>query len=327
MAFDRYDPRDMPRDERSRWSDDRFQDRQREFRGRRDQHDDRGFFDRASDELASWFGDEEAERRRREDRMLDEREGRGFRPTGQDRDRGRDRQFDRDRDWGEDRGSFAGAGTGAEGYNRGSRRETWSGSDRERFREGGRDYRPMAGDYGRSESQWDRDPYRNASRAGTSDWSNRSRHDDPHYRSWRDRHLSDLDRDYDEYRRERQSQFESDFGSWRERRQQKRGLLGQVREHMEVVGRDDELVGTVDRVAGDRIILTRSDQESGGAHHSLSCADVDRIEGDRVILDCSADDARKRWRDDNRSRALFEREDQGEMGPMILDRSFEGTYR
>ena len=46
-----------------------------------------------------------------------------------------------------------------------------------------------------------------------------------------------------------------------------------------------------------------------------------------MILDCSADDARKRWRDDNRSRALFEREDQGEMGPMILDRSFEGTYR
>ena len=33
------------------------------------------------------------------------------------------------------------------------------------------------------------------------------------------------------------------------------------------------------------------------------------------------------WRDESRSRALFEREDQGEMGPRNLNRSFEGTYR
>jgi hypothetical protein len=108
---------------------------------------------------------------------------------------------------------------------------------------------------------------------------------------------------------------------------QKRSLLGQIREHMEVVGNDDRHVGTVDHIAGDRIILTKSDPESGGAHHSLSCADVERVEGERVILDCSAEQARERWRDESRSRALFEREDQGEMGPRILDRSFEGTYR
>ena len=96
---------------------------------------------------------------------------------------------------------------------------------------------------------------------------------------------------------------------------------------MEVVGSDDKHIGKVDRVAGDRIILTKSDPEAGGVHHSLSCADVDRVEGDRVILDCSADKARERWRDDNRSRALFEREDQGEAGPHVLDRSFSGTYR
>ena len=59
------------------------------------------------------------------------------------------------------------------------------------------------------------------SRAGTANKSDRSREDqyDPHYRSWRDRHLSELDRDYDDYRAEHQSKFESDFGSWRERRQ------------------------------------------------------------------------------------------------------------
>jgi len=86
-------------------------------------------------------------------------------------------------------------------------------------------------------------------------------------------------------------------------------------------------VGTVDKVAGDRIILTRSDSDSGGAHHSLSCSDIDRVEGSKVVLDCSADEARRRWRDESRGRALFEREDQGEMGPRALDRSFEGTYR
>ena len=30
---------------------------------------------------------------------------------------------------------------------------------------------------------------------------------------------------------------------------------------------------------------------------------------------------------ESRGRALFEREDQGEMGPGVLDRSFSGTYR
>ena len=41
---------------------------------------------------------------------------------------------------------------------------------------------------------------------------------DPHYHSLRQRHLEELDRDYDEYRRENQSRFESEFGSWREQR-------------------------------------------------------------------------------------------------------------
>ena len=88
----------------------------------------------------------------------------------------------------------------------------------------------------------------------------RHRDYDPHYHSWRQAADDELDRDYDDYRRENQSRFEDDFASWRENRdQQKRGLLGQIREHMDVVGNDDEHVGTVDRVAGDRIILTKSD--------------------------------------------------------------------
>ena len=369
MAYDRYDTRDAPRDERSRWRDDRNEDR-----GGRD---DRGFFERAGDEVASWFGDEDAERRRREDRMRDQG-GQGWSERDREYDRGYGRDWNRDklssdrgwrdrdqdhgrgRDWYQTRGLNERGGFSERDYNPSWRRElgsgrNWSdresGRDRNWDREGG--YRPMTGDYGRSEqflgagpavagergirnhdrdyersqSPWGRDEYRRTSRAGTSDWSDRSRHEDPHYESWRQRHMSELDRDYDDYRRENQSRFEDDFGSWRQRRQQKRGLLGQIREHMEVVGNDDEHVGTVDKIAGDRIILTKSDPESGGAHHSLSCADIDRVEGDRVILDCSAEQARQRWRDESRNRALFERDDQGEMGPRVLDRSFEGTYR
>lgn len=375
MAYDRYDPRDAPRDERSRWSDDRGRERGRDRDSRPGRDDDRGFFERAGDEVASWFGDEEAERRRREDRMREERErgyggsvgssehsafGRGWdmdrdRGTDRDDDRGYGRDYGRDRtaygpDRNYDRGLFNRSGSSERDYNRDWRGEI---SGRERG------YRPMAGDYGRSDhesdqffaasgygrndyardrdfgrsdydrsqSPWGRDETRRTSRAGTTDRSDRSRHEDPHYSSWRDRHMGELDRDYDDYRREHQSKFENDFGTWRERRQHKRALLGEIREHMEVMGNDDEHVGTVDKVAGDRIILTKSDPDSGGVHHSLSCSDIDRVEGDKVILDCSADEAHKRWRDESRSRALFEREDQGEMGPRTLNRGFEGTYR
>jgi hypothetical protein len=345
MAYDRYDTRDAPRGERSRWRDERFEGRDR---GR----EERGFFERAGDEVASWFGDEEAERRRREDQLREERES-GF--SGRERDQGRDWDRERERggrNWYETRGLNERGGWSERDYNPSWHRDYSASRDRDegRFRDRGRDYRPMTGDYGRSEQSsasgidrgergfgdydrsggydrsqtpYGRDEYRRTSYAG----SGASRDFDPHYRSWRDRHLSELDRDYDDYRRENQSRFESDFGSWRELRQKKRGLLGQIREHMEVVGNDEQHVGTVDRVAGDRIVLTKSDPESGGVHHSLSCSEIDRVEGDRVILDCSAEQARQRWRDESRSRALFEREDQGEMGPRALDRSFEGTYR
>jgi len=328
MAYDRFDTRD----ERSRWSNDRSRDFDRDRTRGYSDRDERGFFERAGDEISSWFGDDEAERRRREDQMRDQRsssgerawergEGRGYAASerdynpswrselGRDANRERDRDFDRDRD----RGLFGGRG----GY-RGTSGE--SGRQWDSDRSG---YRPMTGDYGRREGFF---AGTNA-RYDSGDYQRGSRIEDPHYHSLRQRHIDELDRDYDDYRRENQSRFESDFGSWRERRMQKRGLLGEVREHMEVIGNDDQHVGTVDRVAGDRIILTKSDPESGGAHHSLSCSEVDRVEDDRVILDCSADQARQQWRDESRNRALFEREDQGEMGPRVLDRSFEGTYR
>lgn len=64
---------------------------------------------------------------------------------------------------------------------------------------------------------------------GSSDedrWSDRSSrseralsaHPDDHYRSWRDRHMSELDRDYADYCREREQRFHSDFDAWRQQR-------------------------------------------------------------------------------------------------------------
>ena len=81
------------------------------------------------------------------------------------------------------------------------------------------------------------------------------------------RQMAELDRDYDEYRRENQSRFDREFGAWREKRGEQRQAVGRVREDMEVVGSDGGHVGTVDCTRGDRIILTRSDEAAGGVHH------------------------------------------------------------
>ena len=289
MAYERDEFRGRPSGRDRQYSSDRYgsdrfgRDESRGYGGHRDE--ERGFFERAGDEIASWFGGEDDDRRH-------------------DSERGQDRWRERERERGGNRSTFGGmaqGGMGMRNMDRGSRQDR---------------------------SEWD-SPRSSSEmpRREMSGQMSQSTSFDPHYHSWRERQIAELDRDYDEYRREHQSRFENEFGSWREKRQSKRSLLRGIREHMDVVGNDDQHVGTVDRVAGDRIILTKSDPESGGAHHSLSCSDIDRIEENRIILECTAEDAKKRWRDESRSRALFEREDQGEMGPRILDRSFEGTYR
>ena len=45
-----------------------------------------------------------------------------------------------------------------------------------------------------------------------------SAHPDDHYRSWRERHMSELDRDYEDYCREREQAFHQDFDTWRNQR-------------------------------------------------------------------------------------------------------------
>jgi hypothetical protein len=161
--------------------------------------------------------------------------------------------------------------------------------------------------------------------AGTYGQSGAAGLHDPHYSEWRRRQIEDLDRDYDEYRREHQSKFENEFGTWRSKRQGQRQSLNKVSEHMEVVGSDGSHVGKVDKVRGDRIILAKSDANAGGIHHSVPCSWVEGVE-DKVTLNKTAEQAMTEWRSEERSRALFEREDAGSDGPRNLDRAFSGTY-
>ena len=61
---------------------------------------------------------------------------------------------------------------------------------------------------------------------GRGDWGQQSgsrqsfsSHPDAHYHSWRDKQMQSLDRDYQDYCREREQQFHQDFDSWRQGRQ------------------------------------------------------------------------------------------------------------
>lgn len=78
-----------------------------------------------------------------------------------------------------------------------------------------------------------------------------------------------------------------------------RGALGfaeQVREHMEVVGSDNQHVGTVDNVKGDRIKLTRKDS-ADGRHHEIPLDLVDAVLLNQVRLNRTAAQTREIWQE------------------------------
>ena len=68
--------------------------------------------------------------------------------------------------------------------------------------------------------------------------------------------------------------------------------MQEIREHMEVIGADGVHVGTVDRVEGSRIKLTKKDSGEGthkGHHHFIARGLVADVEGNRVRLSANAD--------------------------------------
>ena len=290
-------------------------------RGRGDE--DRGFIERAGERVRSWFGDDD-----------DDRHGRGH-------ERGRDRSDERSMSG---RESF-GAGFGNQ---RGWRDERWDrdfgpaegsdlGAQSERSRGGGggswRD-RSIGGGAGGYDATLRGSSGRGSGGRGSAEADRMGGYDggfsgsygglhDPHYSEWRQRQIEELDRDYEEYRRENQSRFEEEFGGWRQKRQSQRQLMGRVTGQMEVVGSDGQPLGTVDKVAGDRIILTKRD--AGGIHHSIPCSWVETVD-DKVTVNKSSEEAVRQWKSEDNNRALFERENQGQRGPHVLNRSFSGTY-
>jgi hypothetical protein len=69
--------------------------------------------------------------------------------------------------------------------------------------------------HGQSGHAWGQAGQAGESRGGQSG----AAHHDENYRRWRDQQISALDRDYEEYCRQRQQQFEQDFSSFRQTRQ------------------------------------------------------------------------------------------------------------
>jgi hypothetical protein len=66
--------------------------------------------------------------------------------------------------------------------------------------------------------------------------------------------------------------------------------MADIREHMKVIGKDGAPVGTVDRIEGDRIKLTKKDSGAGheGHHHYIDRKLVGAVEGDTVKLSVNA---------------------------------------
>jgi len=68
--------------------------------------------------------------------------------------------------------------------------------------------------------------------------------------------------------------------------------IDDIREHMEVIGADGVHVGTVDKVEGERIKLTKKDSGQGsheGHHHYIPTGLVAEVEGDKVRLSANGD--------------------------------------
>ena len=248
---------------------DRWRDEDREHsnwrsgsQGTSERDDERGFFERAGEEIRSWFSDDDDNGGQRgqswnRDREMNRDRSRGseqYRSSGSsgDRDHNQQRHGRSSMDYG-DRSSFGGMSQGGYGRSGGSDRGQSSGgygpsrgggewgsmSNRDRSSFGEDRYRSHSSNRGHAQS-WgeanrgesgqgnrDRDQddgsygYRSNMSGSLGGFGNQTSFgsgQDDHYRSWRDRQMAELDRDYEDYCRDREQKFHSDFDSWRQTR-------------------------------------------------------------------------------------------------------------
>lgn len=258
-----------------------------------------------------------------------DRDDRGFRgyyggERGGDYDRDRDdrnrfaggRAYDRDRNY--DRGDY-----GRGRFARDDRPAGYDYDERGFFTRAGDEVRSWFGDED-AERRRELDARYDERYYSSGDFGRRRDHD-PSYSHWRNRQIASLDRDYDEYRRENQSRFDNEFGTWRTRRTDQRSALQRVTEHMEVIGSDGGHVGTVDKVRGDRIVLTKTDKDAGGHHHSIPSSWIQSVD-DHVTISKTADEAQSAWRDEERRGALFGDDPEGINSASYAYSRFVGFY-
>jgi hypothetical protein len=70
--------------------------------------------------------------------------------------------------------------------------------------------------------------------------------------------------------------------------------VGEIKEHLEVVGSDGGHVGKVDKVLGENIELAKLDLTGGFKHHLIPISWVDHVD-DKVHLTITREDAKARW--------------------------------
>lgn len=65
--------------------------------------------------------------------------------------------------------------------------------------------------------------------------------------------------------------------------------LSSIREHMDIIGADGVHIGTVDKVEGNRIKMTKADSGSHSDHHHyISGGLVAEVEGNKVRLSAAS---------------------------------------
>lgn len=222
--------------------------------GARGDHGDEDF-------VRDWYGDDRRGRERG-GAMAPGRGGEQSRWRDQDQDRERSRWGDwdggRGREWSEDRrGNDDDRGLF-------ERARSWFADDEDdnRRQPRGRGMSAYGREHGFGGLQGD---YRGGSRQGgfgsAEDLRGGRRrfssHPDDHYRSWRDKQIEALDRDYQDYCREREQKFHQEFDSWRQGRQSRQPGQSATTSGESMSGRgesagSDELtLESSDRVAGE----------------------------------------------------------------------------
>ena len=68
-----------------------------------------------------------------------------------------------------------------------------------------------------------------------------------------------------------------------------------IKEHMEVIGSDGQHVGTVDKIEGETIALTRNNPAAGGQHHAVPLAWAVSVAGNKLMLNQTAEAAKSGW--------------------------------